>query len=57
MMARTRKRTKTARQMTRMKIGLDSSPPIGAIVSGKKKDKQLVSIVEALALLKLSLGH
>ena len=32
-MARTRKRTKTARQMTKMKIGLDSRPPMGVIVS------------------------
>jgi hypothetical protein len=37
MMARTRKRTKTARQMTRMKIGLDSRPPTGATVSEKKE--------------------
>lgn len=37
MMVMTMKRTKTAKQMTRMKIGLDSRPPIGAIVSGKHK--------------------
>ena len=35
MMASTRKRTKTARQITRMKMGLDSRPPTGVIVSGK----------------------
>ena len=38
MMANTRKSTKTARQMTMMKIGLDSRPPIGAIVSEKKNN-------------------